>query len=130
MTRQEYITNSSELYHPYYAQFIPPLRSQLREFIKEHWDSESLKSCYEKDKNLNNLPLCLPRETRKKALSKGVPEVYSAKPWMVAMDLWTLKNRDAITSATRGTGEGFSLSTGVCIIKAFMRELIAGEESI
>jgi hypothetical protein len=82
----------------YFAQFITP---SIRKFVKENYSKEHLRQCYDEDQYLNNLD-----------------EVWSTK-----FDEFTLSIKEEIAHINKKINgvSVYSLSTGTCAIKAYMR---------
>ena len=54
ITRQEYLSNSRELFHEYYSQFVTKESINL---VKDTFGTDKLIKAYQKDKSLNTIPL-------------------------------------------------------------------------
>lgn len=54
ITRQEYLSNSKELFHKYHGQFVT---KELIELIKDTFGVDKLVNAYQQDNHLNTIPL-------------------------------------------------------------------------
>lgn len=54
ITRKEYLSNSRELFHEYYGQFVT---KGLINLVRDVFGTAKLIKAYQEDKNLNNIPL-------------------------------------------------------------------------
>jgi hypothetical protein len=105
ITRKQYMENSSELHHDYYMQFAT---EGMKDQILRIWPKEVIQKCYSGDPNLNNLP----------------------GEWMKQMDLLTTffykKSLARKSRAINGTSS-YSLSMGICVYKAIMKEICTNQ---
>jgi hypothetical protein len=105
ITYKQYMADSSNLHHAYYMQFVPSLEPTLSGLLAYHgYTVDRLVKLYKEDNNLNNL----------------------TRGWMRWMDLFTVMYKQQIIAVNKliNPGHTYSLSDGVCIIKAYMKSLI------
>ena len=96
LTRQEYMKDSSRLHRDYYAQFVTP---GIIRMVERRFTAERLVRCSDQA-YFNTIPL---------------------HQWdMMVPVLWSMADRQLLREA----GEGWSLGTGVCILKEAARQVV------
>lgn len=104
MTRKDYINSprdthedSHAIHRQYYGQFVT---EEVKNAVEERFGMEALIKAYAKDPSLNSIPLA---------------------HWdALTLNIKRAVNADSIKEA----GEGWSFSTGVCILKEAARQLL------
>lgn len=118
ITRVDYMANASLLHRAYHAQFVRPWMKQV---ILDTIGLDALLSST--DRYLNDIPLdkwdrLVYYDTNGKAVVNG------RKVWTRETVWYNKPGWIEVSNALRGAGDGFSLGTGVCILKEAARQII------
>lgn len=103
IARKDYMSNSRILHHEYYSQFVT---DKITDLVLKKFTHEKLKMAFGEDKNFNTIPLRL---------------------WDSVVRV-NLRHDISLRLKLESYGDGFSLSSGVCILKAAGRQIVEGEK--
>lgn len=118
ITRVDYMANASLLHRAYHAQFVRPWMKQA---ILDTIGLDVLLSST--DRYLNDIPLDKwDRLVYYDANGKAV--VNGRKVWTRETVWYNKPGWIEVSNALHGAGDGFSLGTGVCILKEAARQII------
>lgn len=126
MTRNEYITTYTtgeegyKTFRAYYNQFIT---KEITDLVRKTFGVDRLKKAYKDDKHFNNIPLSY--WDRLAGLGKGC-NVRSIDQWNDTGGKSVLKSLVDM-KLIKTCGEGWSLSTAVCIAKTAAENIALAE---